>query len=76
MITDRQLTPWANLLKVHLQEFRPKQYQSLVQEGRSNDYVQGIVDRVKVEFSDLMDQGLTYHQALEFFQDQLYPKPE
>ena len=76
MLTDRQLTPWANLLKVHLKEFRPKQYHDLLKAGKINDHVQEIVDRVEIELSNLLDHGLAYDQAYEMIQDQLYPKPE
>ena len=76
MITDRQLDPWANLLKVHLKEFRPKQYQSLLQAGKLNDHVQEVSDRAEEELNDLLNQGMLYHQAMERIQEQLYPSPE
>lgn len=75
-ISDRQLTPWAHLMKRHLQEFRPKEYLALLQAGTLNDHIQGIVDRAEEEFNDLLNSGLQYDQAFEKIRDQIYPSPE
>lgn len=75
-LSDRQLTPWAHLLKEHLKEFRQKQYQALLQAGQLNDHAQQVVDRAEEELNDLMNHGLQYDQAFEKIKDQIYPSPE
>lgn len=75
-VHDRQLTPWAHLLKEHLKEFRPKQYQRLLQAGQLNDHAQKIVDQAERELNDLLNQGLQYDQAFEKIKSQIYPSPE
>lgn len=76
MLSDRQLSPWANLMKAHLKEFRPKQYKQLLQNGNLNDHVQEIVLQAEEELNSLLNQGLAYDQAFEKIKSQLYPSPE
>lgn len=76
MLHDNQLSPWAQLLKAHLKEWRPKEHNQLLQSGNLNDHVQTIVDQAEKELNSLLDQGLAYDQAYEKIRDRLYPSPE
>ena len=76
MLHDNQLSPWAQLLKAHLKEWRPKEYSQHLQNGNLNGHVQGIVDQAEKELNSLLDQGLAYDQAYEKIRDRLYPSPE
>lgn len=76
MLSDRQLSPWAHLMKAHLKEWRPKEYKRLLQSETLNDHVQTIVNQAEEELNSLLDQGLAYDQAYEKIRDQLYPRPE
>lgn len=76
MLSDRQLSPWAHLMKAHLKQWRPKEYKQLLQDGNLNDHVQEIVNQAEEELNSLLNQGFAYNQAFEKIRDQLYPRPE
>jgi hypothetical protein len=73
---DTELSLWARKLREHLKEHRPKEYASLKAAGNLNEVVQERVDQIDLEFSDLLETGLPYNQAMELIRDQLYPPPE
>ena len=63
--------------KRHWKQHRPKMYKQLQEEGRLNEVLLELENRVAKQMEDLSLQGLNYNQAWEMVRDQvLLPSEE
>ena len=67
----------GQMARRHWKQHRPKMYKQLQEEGRLNEVLLELENRVAKQLEDLSLQGLNYDQAWEMVRDQvLLPSEE
>jgi len=76
LLSNRQLSPWAEQAKEHWKQCRPKMYAELEKAGTLDEAAQRAADQTREDLHSAIENGMDYYAAWEMLRERYLFLPD